>query len=301
MKINLHYKISLLLVLVLLSFSCEEEDDLETLDGNPNLPTECDFTNYNGATNCDDGLIAVSDDSCCPIDFPFWWVGTSSCYSSCEAAQSAGASQIVRGNNGSGGGNNNTTGDASFWIQSDLGCGPITVSIAGQGDSTINSFYSNGFPGCGANGNANYTLPAGNYSYTASCNGLSWQGNFTINPNGCSNIQLSGSGGGSGGGGNGCNWDKGDLLSVTGEVGTRCGSPTSYLMTVTNNSNIKVKAFICIRRANGTYSGFGDGNGLDPGESFSSYICDGNGQYILYAEYWDIYEANGFCNYGGCP
>lgn len=79
----------------------EEEDELEEETDN-NSNTECNFTTFSGNTNCGDGFVAVNDNYCCPSDFPFWFVGTDSCYSTCEEAQNAGASQIIKGNNGSG-------------------------------------------------------------------------------------------------------------------------------------------------------------------------------------------------------
>lgn len=299
----------LFLALLLIFSSCETEEDDELLNDNGNNPVNCNFTTYNGATDCGPSFVAVTDEDCCPSDFPYWKVNSNSCYATCEDAVNDGATQIIKGDNGTGGGNGGgsgsgaTTGELSFWTQSDLGCGNINVNVSGYGSSVVTSYYANGFPGCGANGNANFTLPQGNYNYTANCNGTSSSGTISVYNGECSNVQLTGSGGGGGGGsGNGCDWTRGvNLVSVTGEFGTRCGNPNSVEMLVTNNSNIKLRTFICIRRADGSYSGFGDVNGLDPGESFGGFVCDGNGEYIIYAEYWDIYEANGYCNYGGCP
>jgi len=295
----------ILLFAIIFTQSCETDEDEDIID--TSNPTDCNFTAYVGPTTCNDGFVAVGDDICCPSGFPFWSVGTSDCFSSCESALNSGATQIVKGNNGNNSGGGDGPGDAIFWINDDYGCGPVSVSLNGVGTSPITSFFTS-TPNCGTNGGAVFSnLSPGNYSYTASCSGLTWSGSISINSNSCTTQLLlpgenGGGGGGGGGGGNGCDWTRGvDLLTVTAEVGTRCGSPTSYLMTVTNNSNIKLKTFICIRRIDGSYSGFGDGNGLDPGESTSSYICEGNGEYILFAEYFEIYLDNGNCNYGGCP
>ena len=96
---------------------------------------------------------------------------------------------------GSGGGGD--TGDAIFWINSDLGCGPITVNVSGAGSSTITGFF-NSTPDCSntnSGGNFNNLSP-GSYSYTASCSNSNWSGTFVINENNCSRVELVGSGGG---------------------------------------------------------------------------------------------------------
>jgi hypothetical protein len=86
----------------------------------------------------------------------------------------------------------NTTGDVKFWIAKDLGCGNITVNLTGQGSSVITGFF-NSAPDCdNANAGGNFdNLNPGNYSYTASCQGITWSGNITISSNGCLRIQLT--------------------------------------------------------------------------------------------------------------
>ncbi len=91
--------------------------------------------------------------------------------------------------NGNGGGTGSTTGNVAFWTQSDLGCGPVSVSIAGQ-TGTITGYYQSGSPGCGAQFNANFTLAPGNYSYTASCGSYNWEGSVTISAGQCSTMRL---------------------------------------------------------------------------------------------------------------
>lgn len=114
---------------------------------------------------------------------------------------SAGCSKIQLTSSGGGsGGGGSTTGQAMFWIGSDLGCGNITVNCNGQ-SRTISSYYSSGAPSCGASGTATFSFAPGTYSYTASCSGLTWSGTVTITSGGCSKIQLTSSGGGGGGGG----------------------------------------------------------------------------------------------------
>ena len=93
------------------------------------------------------------------------------------------------GGENNGGNNNATTGNALFWIQKDHGCGNITVTINGQ-SRTISSYYSSGAPDCGASGSANFELPAGTYSFSASCATYQWNGSITINNGNCFKMRL---------------------------------------------------------------------------------------------------------------
>jgi hypothetical protein len=83
-----------------------------------------------------------------------------------------------------------TTGQAMFWIASDLGCGNITVTCNGL-SSTISSYYSSGAPTCGASGSATFNLSAGTYSFSAKCTNKTWTGTITVTANGCSKLQLT--------------------------------------------------------------------------------------------------------------
>ena len=94
------------------------------------------------------------------------------------------------GGGGGGGGTGGTSGNAMFWTQSDLGCGTISVTLNGSGGS-ISSYYSSGAPSCGASGCANFTVPAGTYTFTASCSGQTWDGNITVSAGGCSKMKLT--------------------------------------------------------------------------------------------------------------
>lgn len=80
-------------------------------------------------------------------------------------------------------------GKATFWVNQDLGCGAITVTINSQ-TATITSYYSS-TPNCGVSGSANFDLPPGTYNYSARCNGLSWSGSVTIKEDGCLLMQLT--------------------------------------------------------------------------------------------------------------
>ncbi len=90
-----------------------------------------------------------------------------------------------------GGATTPSTGKATFWIASDLGCGNITVNVSGI-TRTISSFYSSGTPACGASGTATFDLAPGTYSYSAQCSGKTWSGTVAVTANGCSRIQLTG-------------------------------------------------------------------------------------------------------------
>lgn len=90
---------------------------------------------------------------------------------------------------GNGGGGNANTGNATFWVQSDLGCGNITVVI--NGISRFISYYYSSNPSCNASGSANFELPAGTYSYSASCTNMTWSGTITVTNGGCSTMKLT--------------------------------------------------------------------------------------------------------------
>lgn len=81
-----------------------------------------------------------------------------------------------------------TTGQVMFWVKTDFGCGPITVNIGGT-TRTISSYYGS-IPSCGASGCANFTLSAGTYAFSASCNGYTWNSTVTITNGGCTKQEL---------------------------------------------------------------------------------------------------------------
>ncbi|MBX2828397.1 MAG: hypothetical protein KTR22_09545 [Flavobacteriaceae bacterium] len=96
------------------------------------------------------------------------------------------------GDDGDGGGDGgNGLGDIKFWINQDFGCGPISVEVTGVGGSSITGFFGSA-PTCdNTNGGGNFSnLPIGNYTFTASCTGLQWEGEFTINEGACLQFQL---------------------------------------------------------------------------------------------------------------
>ena len=78
-------------------------------------------------------------------------------------------------------------GTATFYS---LNSGPTaTVTINGQ-TAIASQFFTTAVNSCNTQGCANFTLPAGNYNYTASSSLFDWSGSITVDPNGCSLIEL---------------------------------------------------------------------------------------------------------------
>jgi hypothetical protein len=111
-----------------------------------------------------------------------------------------------------GGGGGSDKGNITFWVNQDLGCGNIYVTINSYGSGTISAYYS-GNPGCGASDCAIFSnLEYGSYSYTATSDGgCTWSGNIIVDAS-CETMQLSIDGGGGGGDtGNVTFWTNQDL------------------------------------------------------------------------------------------
>jgi len=80
----------------------------------------CVSTPYYGAQNCNSGsgYVAVSSSTCCPSSSPYLGVQTNKCYSTCDAAKSAGNTSISFGTGQTnGGGNGNCNWDAANCVQ----------------------------------------------------------------------------------------------------------------------------------------------------------------------------------------
>lgn len=99
-----------------------------------------------------------------------------------------------------------TTGLATFWLEEDLGCGPVYVSIPGYGTEEIYYYSSGGAPSCESEGYASFELEAGTYPYTASCSYRSWQGEVQVSRNSCNTVLLSEANSGGGGHGEATFW-----------------------------------------------------------------------------------------------
>jgi hypothetical protein len=91
------------------------------------------------------------------------------------------------------------TGQAIFWIRTDLGVGPISVYVSGSYAGQITVYSTNGqTPSCGTSGFVTVTLPPGTYSFNASASGgTTWNGSIIITAGGCYPIELYLSSGGS--------------------------------------------------------------------------------------------------------
>jgi len=91
-----------------------------------------------------------------------------------------------------GGGSTATGGNGNviFYTKSDLSCGNITVMISNQ-SGTISRFI-NGIPACGDNTGANFSLPAGNYTFSAECSKFKWPATpITITAGQCFKMELT--------------------------------------------------------------------------------------------------------------
>lgn len=110
-----------------------------------------------------------------------------------------------------------TTGDATFWLASDLGVGNITVTL--NDVSKIITGYYTSTPSCGADSSANFSLSPGTYTYNASAGNTIWKGTIIITSGECSKMQLtrSGENGGSGSGNGVLNgkWMSSDGTGIT--------------------------------------------------------------------------------------
>jgi hypothetical protein len=80
-------------------------------------------------------------------------------------------------------------GVATFYFDQN---GPnATVNVNGQ-TAQVTANYQTGAPTCGTSavGCANFTLPVGNYAYTASSPLSSWSGQVAVTANGCALVNL---------------------------------------------------------------------------------------------------------------
>ncbi len=79
------------------------------------------------------------------------------------------------------------TGKATFWYNSS---GTQATVHIGTYTGYVTSYYPSYDPSCGASGCANFTLPAGSYSYSASSTWSNWSGTVTVTSNGCTRVCL---------------------------------------------------------------------------------------------------------------
>jgi hypothetical protein len=213
-KNNFKFFRILLLLFVAIAVSCTEEEPEDFVNnentdyyGNWKRDGVETWVNFSGstATTCNNGVQTVGTfDSSEPsmtfviqgetITFPLefngdtMWMGVPD-----QAVDTNVAARYTRTStfcDGSGGGGGDGDGNITFWIQSDFECGNISVTLQGQGSSTISAYYGSS-PDCGASGCANFTVPAGSYSFSASCDGRTWEGSLTVSENQCFKMQLT--------------------------------------------------------------------------------------------------------------
>lgn len=73
-------------------------------------------------------------------------------------------------------------GNVTFWY--DTNGTTATVNVGGE-TGYITQYYPTNDPSCGSSGCANFTLPVGSYSFTASSTFSNWSGTVTVTKNGC--------------------------------------------------------------------------------------------------------------------
>ena len=81
------------------------------------------------------------------------------------------------------------TGTVSFWQSGTPAYGNTTVLINGS-SAVITTNYPTSVTNCTSNGCANFTLPTGTYSFTATDNAYNWSGNVTILADQCFKMKL---------------------------------------------------------------------------------------------------------------
>jgi hypothetical protein len=86
---------------------------------------------------------------------------------------------------GGGGGN----GSVMAWAQQGCNAGPITVTVNGT-NGTISTFQPT-VPACGTSGTANFTLPAGTYNWSSTCNGNTLNGQVVVLANQCTPVEIN--------------------------------------------------------------------------------------------------------------
>lgn len=207
------YRILMVFSVVLLAYSCEEEETVDIDHDNnssfegkwkrSNMETYVKFsgttvtTCSGGQTNV--GTLDASEPSMTfvingeTITFPLKVNGDQLLLGVPEQNIDTNTAQIYYRSDAfpcDGGPTGSGEGNVMFWVQSDLGCGSISVTLNNQGSGSISSFYSSS-PSCGASGCATFIVPAGTYSYSASCSEKTWNGSLTVAADQCFKMRLT--------------------------------------------------------------------------------------------------------------
>lgn len=207
------YRLLVVLVLISTAFGCEGDEEADDIDNDrsssfegswkrENMETYVKFMGSNAIT-CSGGVETVGSFNASEpsmtfvigeevIKFPLkingstLLVGVPDQVVDTHTAQIYYKSDVFPCDGGGGSGN----GNIIFWINSDMGCGNINVTLQGQGSSSISNFYASS-PNCGASGCANFTVAPGTYNFTANCGDYSWDGSVTVSEDQCYKMQLT--------------------------------------------------------------------------------------------------------------
>ena len=80
-----------------------------------------------------------------------------------------------------------TTGRVVFWYNSSGTVANVSINgLSGQ----VTQYYASSTPTCGSAGCATFSLPVGNYAYSAASSFTSWQGTVAITSGGCVTVLL---------------------------------------------------------------------------------------------------------------
>ena len=82
------------------------------------------------------------------------------------------------------GNQNYSTANLTFWTAINCSPNPITVKVDSQ-TAMITEYFPNAAPTCGNQSCANFNLPAGTYTYTATNGDTTWNGSVSVTKGGC--------------------------------------------------------------------------------------------------------------------
>jgi endo-beta-N-acetylglucosaminidase D len=85
--------------------------------------------------------------------------------------------------------NNYYAANLTFWTAVNCSPNPITVTVDSQ-TASITEYFPSSTPSCGYQGCANFNLPAGTYTYSATNTDTTWTGSVTVTKGGCTMQQL---------------------------------------------------------------------------------------------------------------
>lgn len=119
-------------------------------------------------------------------------------------------------NTGNTGSNTNSKGKISFYTRSDLGCGPIKITVDGNITKTLNQYFPSGINDCSQG--TSFELTPGTHSYTASCQNQTWNSSFQITADGCLKYELKSNSGNTNTGNSGNTGSTGNNTNSKGKI-----------------------------------------------------------------------------------